>query len=165
MREIKLTIDGKEVQLTEEQLKQLKIELDNQNPFKRVAIGDTYYRVTEYGEIDDFVEEGDYTDQHLFNNSNYFNDDSVAQQVALHQLLYRKLLKFVYDNGCEDRQLWGTYKKHHYIFYSYSRKMFGVKCDCDTKLQVVYFSSSDDALRAIREVVKPFMEEHPDFVW
>lgn len=38
MKEIKLTIDGKEVQLTEEQLKQLGIEIEEKrkNPFDRV---------------------------------------------------------------------------------------------------------------------------------
>lgn len=157
-------INGKRVELTDEQVKALGVET-RKNPFERVAMSDEYYTITEYDNINEFTEDGDGADQNLYDAANYFNDEAFAKQVSLHQLLYRKLLKFVYDNGCEDRQLWGTYKKHHYIFYSYSRKMFGVKCDCDTKLQVVYFSSSDDALRAIREVVKPFMEEHPDFVW
>lgn len=105
MKEIKLTIDGKEVQLTNEQLKVLGIETQK-NPFERVAKGDVYYKVTEYGEIDDFTEDGDATDQNLYEGVNYFNDDSVAQQVALYQRLYRKLLKFAYNYGCEDTQEW-----------------------------------------------------------
>ena len=31
--------------------------------------------------------------------------------------------------------------------------------------QEVYFSSDEAAKRAGREVVEPFMKEHPDFVW
>ena len=29
----------------------------------------------------------------------------------------------------------------------------------------VYFSSEKGAKRAIKEVVEPFMKEHPEFVW
>lgn len=164
MKEIKLMIDGKEVQLTNEQLKALGIET-RKNPFKRVAKGDVYYKVTEYGEIDDFTEDGDATDQNLYDGVNYFNDDSVAQQVALHQLLYRKLLKFAYDNGFEDDQEWNYTNLHWSILYNAKRKKFDV-CPWDNvKMSPVYFSSKEGALRSIREVVKPFIEEHPDFVW
>lgn len=108
---------------------------------------------------------GDYTDHNLYKTNNYFNDDSVAQQVALHQLLYRKLLKFAYDNECEDDREWDSNNLHYYIFYNHIRGMFGIRSDYDNKSQYVYFSSDEGALRAIREVVKPFMKEHPDFVW
>ena len=39
MKEIKLTIDGKEVQLTEDQLRMLEIEIERKrkNPFERVV--------------------------------------------------------------------------------------------------------------------------------
>lgn len=156
-------INGKRVELTDEQAKMLGIK--SKNPFKRVAIGDTYYRVTEYGEIDDFVEEGDYTDQYLFNNSNYFNDDSVAQQVALHQLLYRKLLKFSYDNNREDTAEWNGTNYHWAIRYNENHNKFEAYCQNRHKARDVYFSSEKGASRAIEEVIEPFMKEHPDFVW
>ena len=46
MKEIKLIIDGKEVQLTDEQLKMLGIEPEKKrkNPFDRV--NDTYFCIT-----------------------------------------------------------------------------------------------------------------------
>lgn len=45
MKEIKLVIDDKEVQLTEEQLKMLGIEPEKKrkNPFERVAIRKDYF--------------------------------------------------------------------------------------------------------------------------
>lgn len=156
-------INGKRIELTDEQAKMLGIK--SKNPFKRVAIGDTYYRVTEYGDISDFVEECDDTDQYLFNNSNYFNDDSVAQQVALHQLLYRKLLKFSYDNNCEDTAEWNGTNYHWVIRYNENHNKFESYCQNRHKARDVYFSSEKGASRAIEEVIEPFMKEHPDFVW
>lgn len=164
MREIKLTIDGKEFQLTEEQVKTLAVETKT-NPFNRMGLGSYCYAPHLDGTARTFTEDNSMTAILLYRNCSYFNDKAFAEQVALHQLLYRKLLKFAYDNECEDDREWDGYNAHHYIFYNYNRGMFGIKSDCDTKAQVVYFSSSDDALRAIREVVKPFIEEHPDFVW
>ena len=167
MKEIKLTIDGKEVQLTEEQLKMLGIEPEKKrkNPFERVANGNVYYRVTEYGNIDEFIERSDLTDSNLYSNVNYFNDDSVAQEVALHQLLYRKLLKFAYENKCEDTAEWDGTNLHWAIRYDYACGTFTTDYQNTYGAQEVYFYSEKDAERAIEEVVEPFVKEHPEFVW
>ena len=156
-------INGKKIELTGKQIKALGFEA-RKNPFDRVANGNVYYRVTEYGNINEFIEYSDLTDSNLYSNVNYFNDDSVAQQVALHQLLYRKLLKFAYDNGCEDVE-WNRERTHWYIYYNIVDNKFDTDPNDAFKHQEVYFSSADGANRAIEEVVKPFMKEHPEFVW
>lgn len=164
MREIKLTIDGKEVQLTEEQLKRLEIDV-KKNPFERVAKGDAYCFINMFGEVDGYTEQDDGEDNALFKRCNYFNDDSVAQQIALHQLLYRMLLKFAYDNGFEDTAEWDGFNKHWTILYHYENNMVTIDYMYAVKNYGVYFSSVDGARRAIKEVIEPFMKEHPDFVW
>lgn len=157
-------INGRRIELTEEQVKIFAVETKT-NPFNRMGLGSYCYFPSFDGTALTFTEDNGMRVNHMYRNCNYFNDKDLAEQIALHQLLYRKLLKFAYDNECEDNREWDGYNAHHYIFYNYNRGMFGIKSDCDIKAQVVYFSSSDDALRAIREVVKPFIEEHPDFVW
>lgn len=156
-------INGIRVELTDEQVKTLGIE--KKNPFERVVKGDVYYRVTEYGDIGDLTEEGDYTDQYLYDGVNYFNDDFFANQVALHQLLYRKLLKFAYDNGFEDIAEWNGGNEHWAIRYNSYRNEFRLYYQDGYKAHEVYFSSEEGAKRAIKEVVEPFMKEHPEFVW
>lgn len=156
-------INGKRVELTDEQVKTLGVET-RKNPFERVAKGDAYYKITGYGEIDDFTEDGDSTDQRLYDVANYFNDEQFAQQVALHQLLYRKLLKFAYDNGCEDT-VWNDRNYHWHIYYNHIDDCFDVQGNSGFKFQSVHFKSQVCAERAIHEVVEPFVKEHPDFVW
>ena len=156
-------INGKRVELTDEQVKALGIE--RTNPFKRVEPGDVYYKISEYGEIDDLTEAGDYTDHYLYEGINYFNDDSVALQVALHQLLYRKLLKFAYDNGLEDDKPWDCDNKHYHVYYSHANKRFKTELNYEGKHPEVYFPSDEAAKQAIEEVIEPFMKEHPGFVW
>lgn len=162
MKEIKLTIDGKEVQLTDEQLKALGIEVETKrkNPFERVNKYDNYYRVTEIGMVDDHVENNDYTDINLYNASNYFNDEDFARQVALHQLL-----KYSYDNEFEDEE-WDGNNMHACIIYNFTRKDYDVRWTRDEKEPgTVYFKSPTRATAALNEVVMPFVKEHPEFVW
>ena len=161
MKEIKLTIDGKEVQLTDEQLKLLGLEA-RKNPFDRV--NGEYYLIDYTGKVDSCSDDRDAFDDRVYAESNYFNDKAFAEQVALHQLLYRKLLKFAYDNGCEDVE-WDNKNTHWCIFYSHVNLKYEVVGFVFRKFADVWFSSEEGAKRAIKEVVKPFIKEHPEFVW
>lgn len=96
---------------------------------------------------------------------NYFNDKAFANQVALHQLFYRKLLKFAYDNGYEDKAEWNCTNRHWRIWYDHCNNVFDVGWSDIFQSSDVYFSTEEGAGRAIKEVVKPFMKEHPEFVW
>ena len=167
MKEIKLTIDGKEVQLTDEQLRMLGIVPDKKrkNPFERVVDDEMYYFINYYGDVDWHREANDSEDGTLFNVANYFNNEQFAKQVALHQLLYRKLLKFAYDNECEDTAEWDGESTHWAIRYDDLRNEFCSYYQDGYKTRDVHFSSEDAAERAIHEVVEPFMKEHPEFVW
>ena len=167
MKEIKLIIDGKEVKPTEEQLKQLGIELEGKrkNPFDRVGGDDKYYYAIVSGDVLRRVDINDKTDRRLYNAINYFNDKTFAEQVALHQLLYRKLLKFAYDNGFEDTEEWNGENSHWAIRYDDNCNKFCPYHQEGYKARDVYFSSEEGAKRAIKEVVEPFMKEHPEFVW
>lgn len=167
MKEIKLTIDGKEVQLTAEQLKVLGFEPDNtkHSPFVRVQYGKNYFVAGDH--CAELCEEcNDEVDDDFYNNANYFADENFAHQVALHQLLYRKLLKFAYDNGYEDVAEWNCDNLHYRIHYTYADNKFDVANNDIYKNQcAVYFVTPDGAFCAIKEVVEPFVKEHPEFVW
>lgn len=162
MKEIKLTVDGKEVQLTNEQLRMLGIEVENKkNPFERVNYNEAYYFVKKDGSVSSYTNANDGIDRMLYDATNYFNDEDFAKQVALHQLLYRKLLKFAWDNGYED----GDKISRYYVAYFPKTKAFVVRTDEAFRAPWVYFSSYEGAMRAITQVAEPFMKEHPEFVW
>ena len=167
MKEIKLTIDGKEVRLTEEQLRLLGIEPEGKrkNPFERVSGDDKYYYAIVSGDVLRRVDINDKTDRRLYNAINYFNDKTLAEQVALHQFLYCKLLKFAYDNECEDTAEWNEINAHWCIYMDTRSNRWDVTYYVSMKFDDVYFSSEKGAKRAIEEVVEPFMKEHPEFVW
>lgn len=165
MKESYIVIDGKKIELTEEQIKALNLdtELGHRNPFKRV--NDEYCYIEKNGNIWWHSDVNDHIDNTLYNNANYFNDEAFAKQVSLHQLLYRKLLKFAYDNECEDRAEWDGCNIHWCIYRDLFENNYTVSGFTVLKGECVWFSSKEGAQRAIKEVVKPFLKEHPDFVW
>lgn len=151
--------------LAEEQLKQLGIEV-RKNPFKRLkndAEG-CYYYINEFGNITFGYESGISGNEKKYNNVNYFIDEAFANQVALHQLLYRKLLKYSYDNECEDRE-WDGRHGHWCIYYDTADDSFDIEGNDAFKKQAVYFSTMEAAKSAIKEVIEPFMKEHPEYKW
>ena len=170
MKEIKLTIDGKEVQLTDGQLKMLGIEPKKKNPFDRVGNGDQFFAIDNMNGLQTCIEMSYARDEAYYNGTNYFNDKQFAKQIALHQLLYRKLLKFAYDNECEDTAEWDRHNYHFYIRYEYNDGVDEPTWEVAAALinrsaNEIYFSKESVAREAIHEVVEPFMKEHPDFVW
>lgn len=156
-------INGRRIKLTDEQVKALGIE--RKNPFERVAKSEMYYYIDAFDEVHCFSDCMEQDDDASFDCSNYFNDGAFANQVALHQLLYRKLLKFAYDNECEDNQAWNKVNCHYYIGYNINEDQFYADVTAAFKHNDVWFCSRDSANRAIEEIIKPFMKEHPDFVW
>ena len=152
-------INGKKIELTDEQIEALGIET-RKRLFDKVDDGGPYYFINCYGGIEADSRE----DDALFDNVNYFNDKAFAEQVALHQLLNRKLLKFAYENECEDVE-WGTEHEHWRIYYDTDSDTFDVDVNDMFKYQGVYFLTRKGAKRAIEEVIKPFIKEHPEFVW
>ena len=159
-----IVINGKKSELTEEQLKLLGIET-RKNPFERVWEGKKYFCIDKFDDLCGLTECNTVFDKELNTAGNYFNDEAFAKQVALHQLLYRKLLKFAYDNGCEDTAEWDGEIEHWCIYYGCRSNQFDTTFHTCAHHSAVYFSSDDAAGRAIKEVVEPFMKEHADFVW
>lgn len=160
-----IVINGKKAELTKEQLKQLGIKDEKENPFANRVDKGSYYYISARGIIESETEEGDCIDTCLYDNANYFNDEDFAQQVALHQLLYRKLLKYAYENDAADCDWDNSEARKFYISYDINRGKFFIDVKYNWKSNHVYFNVKEVAEEAIVDIVIPFMKEHPDFVW
>lgn len=163
-----IVINGKKLELTEEQLKQLGIEVDEKrnSPFDRVSRSESYYFIHSSDSVNCAIEDCPEVDHHYFDNANYFNDTDFANQVMLHQQLYRKLLKYAYDNNAEDRE-WdkASVNSHYFIYFDSAKGHFVVGDNHYCHSQSIYFSSENVAKQAIQDVVEPFLAEHPEFIW
>lgn len=158
-----IVINGKKAELTEEQLKQLGIKKRN-NPFNNELEDREIYYYNDYSGTTDKHYTTDVKDCINMSRINSFNDGDFADQVYLHELLNRKLLKYAWDNEAEDCE-WDEKNEHYYIYLNAKDKVFVVNTAYIYKESTAYFSDMNIAEQAIENVVKPFIEEHPEFVW
>ena len=134
----------------------------NKNPFDRVNTNEQYYMINSNDEIHIKLERDWIHNNNLYECSNYFNDKDFAKQVMLHQRLFRKLLKFKLEREAAD-------KCFGYCFFVnlddtemlYVDETFISNRNCNG----VHFNERSTAELALKEVVEPFLEEHPDFIW
>lgn len=156
-----ICINGNKTELTEEQLKQLGIELPKANPFKRAG---KYYTIISWGEVVCHKDGYDDFDNACYNTGNYCTDKAILEQRALHETLNRLLWRYsMKRNG--DKLNWDDVSQGKwYIYYEIEEERFGVEtigyCYCQGE---IYFYSRIDAENAIEEIIKPFMAAHPEF--
>lgn len=164
MKEIKLTIDRKEIPLKPEQIQALGIDLNDGSVCDKVEAGEVYFYVNFSGEVRQMCQYYDYTDEYLFNCGNYYNDEAYAKQVGLHQKLNNLLRRYSEQHGGDAK--WDGKCPHYTIWFDIGLNKFNVTYYYEVKIcGLVYFKSELIARHAIEEVVLPFVNEHPDFVW
>ena len=152
-----LVINGKRVDLTEEQIKQLGLEIKKKSPFDRGREYDEYYYVGSYGEINNEAETRDLVDNALFNVANYCTDKELMTARAKEEVLSRLLWRFSMENG-GDAIDWTEVKIQKYFIYNdaYDGVWRISYHNGSPYLGTIYFISQEIAQRAIDEIVKPF---------
>lgn len=168
MSENYIMLNGKRVDLTEEQLEKLGIKVKT-NCFERVKEGEIYYRIYEGVGIEFVENHNGILDNERYNAANYCTDEKLMQQRALHETLSRLLWRFSMQND-GDKIDWYPVSDHcidkYRIFYDNKIQQFDIAINDVSKTQgTVYFHTIEIAKRAIVEIILPFMKEHPEFVW
>lgn len=163
-----IVINGKKAELTEEQLKSLGIETKKietpKEKFER-KFNQRYYTIRNDGIIYETEEQYANFDDNVYNVANYCTDKELMEQRALHEILNRQLWRFSCENG-ELENKWNYRNPHFFIHYDLRFKQFEYSICKECQYQgVIYFPSMEIARKAVDEIIKPFMEEHPDFVW
>ena len=158
-----LMLNGKRIDLTEEQVKILGFE-EKKDCFTRNVDG-AYFYITAQGNVtNDFESYGCVTSGCRYNVGNYCTDESLMKQRALHEILDRLLWRFSMQND-GDKIDWndGSYK--YYIYHTNEPDAFLIDRATACKRFLIYFHTREIAQRAIKEIVFPFMDKHPEFVW
>ena len=161
-----IMLNGKMVPLTEEQVAALlggkETEREKVDPFDR-NLDQIYYYIDYLGELDADVDNFSEDDDNTYNAANYCTDKEMMNQRAMHETLNRLLWRYSEQHGGDNE--WDGENLHYSITINdvlvpgsewfASVRPFGT----------VYFKDRDTAQAAIDDVVRPFLAEHPDFVW
>ena len=137
------------------------------SPFDRTGLGDEYWYIDIDGELEMFQDAGEPIDEDLHEVANYCTDKKLMNQRAMHEVLNRLLWRYSEEHGGDSE--WDTeypFGKHWYIYFNYTYNKF--ECtynDSHKKPGTIYFKSQLIAQDAIKDVIEPFIEKNPDFVW
>ena len=159
-----IVINGKRAELTEEQLKALGIATEKENPFQR-AIGKNYYHIDTNGNVLCLHDTDNMANEIHFEHANYCTDKNLLQQRALHEILSRLLWRYSmeHDGNKIDWKDWHQPKAA--IYYDYKDNKFRAGDHRWAQYNSVFFHTKEIAENAINDIVKPFMAEHPYFIW
>lgn len=160
-----ICINGNKTELTEEQLKQLGIEVPKANPFNRAKLEEKYYCIDMCGKIREPHEAHDPIDMCTFNIANYCTDKSLMEQRALHETLNRLLWRYSMEHD-GDKIDWNSSRSKWKIVYNH--QCHKLEIHDNTSIGVIetpYFYTVSAADAAIKEIIEPFMKEHPEFKW
>ena len=134
----------------------------NKTPFDRVNKEEHYCLIDTNDRIIGARDNNETFDNIQYKNCNYFNDKYSAKQVMLHQLLYRKLLKFKLERDTAVKNLGCcSFVNLDKMNTLYVDDTFIANRNCNG----VYFNEYSMAKLALKKVVEPFLKEHSDFIW
>lgn len=168
MSENYIVINGKRVELTEEQLEKLGIKPE-MNKYREIfELSDDkepYFFINDAGEIvyHSDIWNGDSGARYACGN--LCKDKDIMKQRALHETLNRLLWRASVIAGELDNK-WDEEHRHYYIYRDFDSDCIRIDYNCTWKNQdTCYFPTEDSARDALGNIVMPFLKEHPDFVW
>lgn len=162
-----IQIKGKKIPLTNEQVEQIKSAgIVKDNPFERVAKKMNHYYINFAGIVESVMDDYDIDDDACYQNANYCTDRKLMEQRALHEILNRLLWRFSMTHGGDEID-WSDNDTNKYrIYYNCRDNCFRTVNNTYCKDIVgIYFKDRQTAEQTIKEIVNPFMEQHPEFVW
>lgn len=161
-----IMVNGVKTPITDGELETLaRIHIIKSPSFERVPVGQVYYSISENGSVVEHTELGDENDDARYATGNYSANKTLLENRATRETLYRLLWRFSVEHGSLEKD-WNEKGDHTGLYYNHhsSSYIYGTVGGCE-QLGGVYFNERHQARRAIDEVVKPFMTQHPYFVW
>lgn len=165
MGENYIMLNGKRVDLTDEQLEKLGLNNYIDDCFELVK-NKTYYSINGLGEVVSMKGSISNIEKQLYSVANYCTDKKILKQRALHEILDRLLWRFSMQND-GDKIDWSDYNTTKYrIYFDNENKGFSIDSNQSYIMTgCTYFNTIEIAQRAIDEIILPFIKKHPDFVW
>lgn len=162
----KLILEGKEYTLSDELIEKIKAEVTAQekakNPFERKTDDKGYFYVNERGEVKPAIDRYFSMDSGCFKVANYCRDKKLMEQRALYETLNRLLWRYSIEHDGEII----CYGLDCLYEISYNIRKHGFEIMwTNTRIDegAILFKKEETARNAIEEVIKPFLEEHPEF--
>ena len=158
-----IVINGKKAELTEEQLKQLGIEV-SKNKRERVKVGDMFFFVDRSNCIDLCIDNRVPRSNYCYDTHNYFKTKEEAQEYAKVLEIKRQLMKIA--NKYNDFVDWNDRVQEKWFFKYHIDAGVTISFVCYAKYaETIYFSSKEIAEQAIDEIGEDNIKKYLTYEW
>lgn len=157
-----IMINGAKLELTPEQVAALTAETEKDDPFS-LKEGELYYWIGDRGQVLTGYTWGDAVEERLCDAANYCRDETKTKQRALHEILDRLLWRYSEQHGGDPE--WDGRNAHWSVYRDTEDGEWRSTDLRKNKNSGPHFCSQAIAEAAIHDVVEPFCEAHPEFVW
>lgn len=155
-----IVINGKKAELTQDQIKALGIEL-KEDPFD-IGDFDAVYYIGRDCEVNQVCPNKEFL-KLLQKCGNACKDYQMMKQRALHEKLSRLLWRFSMKNDGKMIDWENGDRSKYYLAKAVTIEVFE---EGYNRIEgIVYFNSQEIAERAIEEIIVPFTNKNPDFIW
>jgi hypothetical protein len=159
-----IVINGKKAELTPEQLKALGLKTEIKSPFERVKEGKEYCYIDNNGKLTVTLDTYWKSDETRHEVANYCTDREIMEQRALHETLNRLLWRYSMEHGGREIDWSNGSENKYYVYYnSKLGKWYANYITFCYEVCTPHFHTKEIAENAIKEIIEPFMEQHPDF--
>lgn len=161
----KLILEDKEYTLSDELIEKIRAEVTAQekkiSPFTRISNKEFFY-INCDGIVHATMENRFCVDDNMFSVGNYCRNRELIEQRALYETLNRLLWRYSIEHDGEII-CYGLDCLYE-ISYNIIKHEFEVMWT-NTRIDegAILFKKEETARNAIKEVIKPFLEEHPEF--
>lgn len=149
MNTAKLIINGKEyiVQFTDEQVTEIE-KPKKITGFERVEEGESYFSIDARGTI---YSRNIYFEE-LYNNANYYTDESLAEWCNRNDTLNRKMRRWAAEHNTEPIDWTNINSRKYFIYYDYNSKTIMLSHNyINCYIAQHYFTTEETAEVAIEE--------------
>ena len=159
-----IMLNGKKIPLTEEQIKLIQADVPEKSPFDRTDVGETYYYIDYAFEVHDDEDLRSDSDDDCYRCANYCTDENIMKQHTLHMILNNLLWRYSMTHGGDQMLFERSTGNKQCIDYDNDTGVFFLHESAYSKFPgTVYFIDAKTAKAAIEEIVKPFIEAHPEY--
>lgn len=157
-----IVINGKKTELTEEELKRLKAEINKPKRWRAENEG-WYWLVGHNGNIVNYKEGFSSNSKFHYDTHNYFKTEREADEYAEILETKRQLMKFA--DRYNDPIDWGNIKEEKWYLCITSRVKVIPVCCVDKTTGIIYFSSKEIAEQAVKEIGGDRIREYLLYGW
>ena len=155
MKNARLIVDGKEIEILLDEENLEKLTYNRKTGYERASCGSHYF-TDRHGEVESYKEAEDWTvnykdAERMYKSGDYYSDPGVAANNVRADKLMKQLRRFAVENRKVDLDWDDSHQIKYYLLYSYTKKKIDIGASFSWRYPgQIYFDTREAAELALK---------------